>query len=261
MSGAFAVAVEGATLAGETRGDRPALALLHGMGGERGDWDRLIAALPADLPLLRHDLRGFGQSAATDSAAFSHSDDLLAILDALGIDRIAVLGLSLGGGVALHFALDHPARVSRLILISPAMVGWEWSDEWKAQWRDVSRAAKAGDLALARRRWFDHPMFAAARETGAGAELWRAIQAFPGHQWVRDDQRPELPDLDRLPTLRPPTLLLTGERDVPDMRLIADMIAAAAPNVTRIDYRGAGHMLHLERTAEVARAVAQFIGD
>lgn len=259
-AGAFTVPVEGATLAGETRGEgTPPLVLLHGMAGSRHDWDRLLAALsahgPADFPALRYDLRGFGQSTADESREYSHADDLLALLDARGIARAPLLGLSMGGGVALNFALSHPERVSRLILISPALVGWEWSADWKALWRDVSSAARAGDMALARERWWQHPMFAAARESAAADELRQAIAAYPGRQWVRDPQRAELPDVDRLHTLAMPTLLLTGERDVPDMRLIADVIANAAPHVTRIDFKGAGHMLHLERPEEVAAAI------
>lgn len=258
-AGAFTVEVEGATLSGETSGETTPLVLLHGMAGERRDWNRLGAALPADLPLLRYDLRGFGASEAKPGLLYSHSDDLLALFDALDIERAPVLGLSMGGGVALNFALAHPERVSRLILISPAMVGWEWSDEWKGLWRAVSRAARAGDLATARELWWQHPMFAVIRENEAGAGLREAINAYHGRQWFADSQRDELPDIDRLHALAAPTLLLTGEHDVADIRLIADVIAAAAPDVTRVDYPGAGHMLHMERAAEVAGAIARFL--
>jgi len=256
---AFTVEVEGAIISGERRGDSAPLVLVHGMAGERRDWDRLIVELPADLPLLRYDLRGFGASDAESGFSYSHADDLLAIFAALGLDRAPVLGLSMGGGVALNFALSHPDRVSRLILVSPAMVGWEWSDEWKALWRGVAHAARDGDLALARERWWMHPMFAAIRETEAGADLRAAIDAYHGRQWFADSQRDELPDIDRLHRLAAPTLLLTGERDVPDIRLIADIIAAAAPEVTRIDHAGAGHMLHMERPHQVAAAVTDFL--
>ena len=260
--GAFTVAVEGALLSGERRGPESSapLVLVHGMAGQRHDWDRLIAALPAELPLIRYDLRGFGASEAQDGRTYSHADDLLALLDAQGIARAPLLGLSMGGGVALHFALDHPDRVSRLALISPALVGWEWSDAWKALWHGVLQPARDGDVALARERWWQHPMFALARQSEAATDLRAAIDAYHGRQWVRDSQRDELPDVDRLHALVPPTLLLTGAHDVADMRLIADVIEAAAPDVTRIDHPGAGHMLHLERPREVANAVARFLG-
>ncbi|MBV1688301.1 alpha/beta fold hydrolase [Novosphingobium sp. G106] len=254
MTGAFTVPVEGATLAGERSGKGLPLVLLHGMAGERQDWNRLLATLPADMTTLRYDLRGFGQS-PSDDREYSHTDDLLALFDAQAIERAPLLGLSMGGGVALNFALSHPERVSRLVLISPAIVGWEWSDEWKALWRSVSRAARDGDMALARERWWQHPMFELARQSEAADELRHAIDAYHGRQWIRDPQRDELPDVDRLHTLAMPLLLLTGEHDVADIRLIADVIEAAAPDVRRIDYAGAGHMLHLERAAGVAAEI------
>lgn len=259
--GAFTVTVEGATLSGEVSGEGTPLVLIHGMAGDHNEWDRLLTALPSGRATLRYDLRGFGQSETQEGTAFSHADDLLALLDTQGIARAPLLGLSMGGGVALNFALDHPERVSRLILVSPAMVGWEWSDEWKALWRAVAAPARDGNLALARDRWFAHPMFAALRRDPAAAEdLHRGIEAYHGRQWIRDWQRDELPDVDRLHTLAMPCLLLTGTLDVPDMRLIADVIEGAAPDARRIDFADAGHMLHLERTDEVARAVEAFLG-
>jgi pimeloyl-ACP methyl ester carboxylesterase len=256
----FSVAVAGARLAGEQRGDGPPLVFVHGMAGTRHEWDRLIAALPVGLAALTYDLRGFGQSAAEDSVPFSHADDLLALFEARGIEQAALVGLSMGGAIALNFALSHPERVERLVLISPHMTGWEASDDWKALWRGVAQAARAGDMAGARDLWFGHPMFAALREhPDLAAELRRSLADYPGAQWVRDWQRAELPDVDRLHTLAVPTLLLTGTRDHQDLRLIADVIEAAAPQVRRIDYADTGHMVHMERTGEVARAIGQFI--
>ncbi|MGE3692778.1 MAG: alpha/beta fold hydrolase [Novosphingobium sp.] len=257
MTQAFAVPVEGGILQGEARGESPALCFIHGMAGDRHDWQSLIAQLPPGLPLLTYDLRGFGDSTATEGVAFSHAADLLTLLDARGIERASLVGLSMGGGVALNFALSHPDRVERLVLISPAMVGWEWSDEWKAIWRGVAQAARAGDLPLARELWLAHPMFAAVLETPAGDELRRSVANYHGRQWIKDDQRPEVPDIERLHLLRVPTLLLAGQRDAADMRLIADVLASAAPDVKRVDFP-AGHMLHLECPAEVARAIGQF---
>ena len=260
MGGAFTVEVEGAVISGERSGDAPPLVLVHGMAGDRHEWDRLIPTLPADLAILRYDLRGFGASAAREGLLYSHTDDLLAMLDALEIDRAPLLGLSMGGGVALNFALSHPQRVSRLILISPAMVGWEWSDEWRALWRGVADAARSGDLPLARQRWLDHPMFAALRrDPAAETELRAALERYHGRQWIADSQRDELPDIDRLHALAMPTLLLTGELDFPDLRLIADVLEAIAPDLRRIDYADAGHMLHVERAMEVTDAVTAFL--
>ena len=68
-----------------------------------------------------------------------------------------------------------------------------------------------------------------------------------------------MPDLDRLPALAVPALLLTGARDVADFRLIADLIEGSAPGVQRIDIGGAGHLLHLERPVAVVEHIRRFL--
>lgn len=256
MAGAFSLTGEGATICGETRGDNPVLVLLHGLGGSRATWDRVVAALPADLPLLRYDLRGFGASTMDEAVEFSHADDLLAVLNAHGIATATLVGLSLGGAVAANFAIDHPERVGRLVLVSPALVGWEWSGEWRDRWRAIARAAREGDMTAARSLWWEHPLFDTTRASDAADELRRSVEAFSGRVWVKDPQRRALPDVERVHMIKAPTLLLTGALDLPDFHLIADLLAASVPDIRHIEYAGAGHMLPLERAADIAAAIA-----
>lgn len=242
------------------RGDDPRLLFLHGFGGDLQTWDRLWAALPDSLSALRYDLRGFGRSKQGDEQPFSHADDLGALLDTLQLAQVDLVGVSMGGSIALDFALDHPQRVRRLVLISPGLVAWEWSPAWRALWRPIIAAARAGDMAGARRLWWHHPLFETTRNSDAGDELFAAIQRFPGAQWLRDNERPHLPDVERLHLLRVPTLLLTGDRDFEDFRVIAELLTTN-DCVTRIDYAGFGHLLQLEHAAECARQIGRFLSD
>lgn len=259
MPGTFTLACEGATICGEARGENPALVLLHGLGGSRATWDRVVHALPVTLPLLRYDLRGFGASAMDEAVEFSHADDLLAVLDAKEISKATVVGLSLGGAVATHFAIQHPDRVKQLVLVSPAMVGWEWSDEWRDRWRAIAHAARDGDMTEARRIWWQHPLFETTRASDAADELRHSIDAYSGRVWVKDPQRRVLPDVESLHRITAPTLLLTGERDLPDFRLISDLLEASVPDIRRVDYPAAGHMLPLERPFDLARELAALL--
>ncbi|PNU06549.1 alpha/beta fold hydrolase [Novosphingobium guangzhouense] len=254
-------ASNGAMLAAERREGRGTpLVLAHGFGGSRRDWDALVAALPDTArPLVTYDLRGFGGSVG-DGQPYSHADDLLALLDALEIAQADLCGMSLGGATALSFALDHPERVRRLVLVSPLMVGWSWTAEWVDRWKAIGRAARGGDMAQARELWWHHPLFDALRERPAAPAMRAAIDAYHGDQWVQDTQRPALPDSERLGDLSMPTLLLTGERDTPDFRMIAQAIAAMGQNVTRIDHPHAGHMLNLEIPEVIAPEIARFLG-
>ncbi len=254
----FAVPVKGGVLRGERRGDSPMLIFAHGFAGTKAGWDRVWTALPPHRALLRYDLRGFGASSAQQGVAFSHGDDLLALLDAQNIDQADLVGLSMGGATVLHLALDHPDRVRRLVLISPALQGWEWSEEWRVQWRACCKAARSGDMAQARQLWFDHPLHAATRASPAADELRAGIAAFAGRQWLGSDEQPSLPDVDRLHQLAVPVLLLTGALDFADFRLIGDLLEASVPDLQRVDFATAGHMLDLERAADVAQQIAAF---
>lgn len=259
MSQDFAVGLGDGTIVGDRRGNGEVpLVLIHGFGGSRHDWDPVCAGLPPEQPILRYDQRGFGDSSLA-LAPYSHADDLAALLDALGIARIDLCGMSLGGGTALSFALDHPRRVRRLVLVSPLIAGWGWSEEWIGLWKAIGRAARGSDMEMARGLWLDHPLFAQVRGTPQEEMLRQSVSRFHGRQWIEDRAKPVLPDVERLHELSTPTLLLTGEEDMADFRLIAELIAAAAPQVERIDFTGAGHMLPLERPGPLARAISKFL--
>ncbi len=259
MEEEFRIRIQGADLRVRRRGKFPRTVFLHGFGADLQGWDRVLAALGEDFPTLRYDLRGFGESRADSDTPFSHADDLAALLDALDIASCDLIGESMGGAVAVKFALNYPERVDHLILLSPALVAWEWSARWRELWRPIVERARAGDRDGARALWWRHPLFDPVRETPAGRLVYESIQRYAGEQWIQDNQRPELPDVERLHALEPPTLLLTGERDMEDFRIIADLIQAAVPRVSRVDLPGVGHVLQLEAPSACARWIRAFV--
>ena len=147
---------DGVDIHARQRGAHPGAVFLHGFSGNLHIWDPLWEILDDDVGALRYDLRDFGDSRAQDEREFSHSDDLLAVLDSCAPEPVDLVGVSMGGAVALNFALDHPQRVRRLVLISPAITGWEWSEDWRALWRpdpcDPSAAPRNAGLRAPRCR-------------------------------------------------------------------------------------------------------------
>ncbi len=240
------VDIPGARLHVDIRGDRPRAVFVHGLAGDLHTWDPVWGELGPSLAALRYDLRDHGASISR-SRPFNHATDLLNLLDAVGIDRCDLTGVSMGGGIALNFALEHPDRVARLILISPAIVGWEWSESWRALWRPIAAQARAGALDEARQSWWQHPLFDTTRVGPAADALRDSIMRFSCAPWIRDDHEPLLPDIERVHTLRMPTVLMSAGRDLDDFRLIADLIAASAGEVVqRVDFPECGHLIHLE---------------
>jgi pimeloyl-ACP methyl ester carboxylesterase len=260
MGARCTIAVAGAELIAETEGEGDPLVFLHGFGGDRHTWDEVASVIRKERRIVRYDLRGYGESAELANASFRHSNDLLEVMNALELHQCDLVGLSMGGAIAVNFAIDRPERVRRLVLVSPGLVGWEWSAEWRRLWTGIRDAARSGDISRARELWWNHPLFSTARaHPAAAAHLRASISQYSGKQWIRDNEAPALPDLDRLPALAVPTLLLGGTEDMPDFRAIADFIAAAVPGVSRVDMIGAGHMLHLERPVEVTNQIKKFL--
>jgi pimeloyl-ACP methyl ester carboxylesterase len=257
------IQIPGANLHVDIQGVHPTNVFVHGLGDDLSTWDTLWSELnqhqPTRRSLLRYDLRGFGQSVAFDDSPYNHADDLLALLDAAGIEQCDLIGVSMGGSIALNFTLDHPERVNNLILISPNLVGWEWSDEWRNLWEPIVTHARNGQLNEARRLWWEHPLFETTRHSPAGPALLESIMRFPGRQWINDSHRLMLPDVERLYLLETRTLLLTGGRDHPDLRLIADLIEASACNLQRCDCPELGHLLHLEDPEACSRKILEFL--
>lgn len=250
---------DGVDIHARQRGAHPGAVFLHGFSGNLHIWDPLWEILDDDVGALRYDLRDFGDSRAQDEREFSHSDDLLAVLDSCAPEPVDLVGVSMGGAVALNFALDHPQRVRRLVLISPAITGWEWSEDWRALWRPIIEQARAGNMDEARELWWQHPLFDTTRNSAAGPALRASIDRFAGRQWLADHQRPELPDLDRAHSLSVPTLLLTGERDFSDFLLIADLLTGAVPQMRHVAFPAAGHLLQMEQPRAVARELKAFL--
>lgn len=134
------------------RDDAPALVLLNSIGTDMDLWDGVLPFLREDFALLRMDTRGQGASLADagDYSLAMLADDVLAVVDAAGLGRFALAGVSLGGMTAMELALRAPERVSQLALIctSATMDAPSWNDRI-AKVRAEGMAAIA-DLAMGR---------------------------------------------------------------------------------------------------------------
>lgn len=115
------VAVDGGTLFYEVRGQGPPVILLHpGATFDHRMWEPQVEVLAGDHRVIRYDLRGFGRS-SRPTGPFSPVADLYRVLDTLGVERASLVGVGMGSGVALNFALQHPQQVERLVLAGMGM--------------------------------------------------------------------------------------------------------------------------------------------
>jgi pimeloyl-ACP methyl ester carboxylesterase len=216
-------------------------------------WDPQWRVLQREFRAIRYDLRGFGGS-SLPNGAYSHSADLLDLLEYLDARPAHVIGLSMGGRMALRFALDHPEAVKSLTLIDSALEGHSWSGAWNQKMNAIEAAAKSGDLEAAKQLWLTHELFAPARrDPQLAAALAAMVHDYSAwHWWNRDPvRRSASPAIKGLATLRCPTLVLLGELDLPDFKDIAQRLAAEVPGATLHTIAGAGHMANMEAAAAV----------
>ncbi len=247
------------------RGSRPPVVLVHGFGLDMRMWtaqlDHLVAAV---LQVVRYDCRGFGASGPLDSAVpYTHSSDLIALLDHLAIDDAVLVGLSFGGQVVLRTALLAPSRVRALGLLDSVLDGVRWDPASKAALDELAQEVRNGGVPAGRRAWLNHPLFAAARErVDLTSQLTTMVDDYPGQHWLGlDPHHPEPPIIDRLRTITAPTLLVAGDLDVPCFLEMADILAARIPGAEHYRIPGSGHMVNMEQPATVNRLIAGFVHD
>ena len=191
----------------------PPLVLLNSIGTDMGLWDACLPHLLPAFRVLRIDTRGHGASDAStgDYSLFMLADDVVAAMDASGVDTAAIAGVSLGGMIAMQMALDHRSKVSALGLIctSAAMDRAAWDARIHAVRTDGTAAI--ADLAMER---FLSPGFARAHRV-ISEGLRRGLidmddAGYAGCGAAIRDMNP----IDRLPTLDLPTLVVAGNRDI-----------------------------------------------
>ncbi len=218
-------------------GTGPAVLLLHGVGGDRGNWAPIAERLRARFDVIAMDLRGHGTSDLVDGPidAYDLARDAAEVLDACGVTRSRIVGFSLGGAVALAFALAHPDRVVKLAVIGT--VCGRTPDE-QARARDRIQFLKQhGNAALAeanRERWFTDEFRNACPEIVERRVA--QVKACDARSYLHGFTVFATSDFaDRLREIRVPTLVVTGEHDV-----------AATPRMAKLMGEGiAGAEVHI----------------
>jgi pimeloyl-ACP methyl ester carboxylesterase len=118
--------VNGTRLYFEVAGSGHPMILIHGFTLDNRMWDDQFDTFALHYQVIRFDVRGFGKSALPTCESYSYAADLKALIDHLGISHAYVLGLSLGGMIAIDFALEHPEATDALILADTALGGFQW---------------------------------------------------------------------------------------------------------------------------------------
>ena len=251
--------VNGVRLHYDIAGNGPAVLLLHPVGLDLTWWEAQVEALRPEFQVVRMDFRGHGKSDIAPPpytlANFAH--DAHALLDSLRIGPAHVIGLSLGGMVAQHLALEHPQDVRSVVLSNTlCTLPPEARQAMRARGEAAEQSGMAAVVQPTIERWFtrgflDSALVARCRQhllahhVGAWASTWRAIG--------------ELDTLPRLGEIHVPTLVTTGDADVSTPVASAQVIASAIPGAVLKVMAGAPHMAPYEKPEVFNPLVVDFL--
>lgn len=240
----FLTLKDGDRLYYEVHGSGPPLALVSGLGGTLSFWQPNVAALAQRFRVILHDHRGTGQSGRR-LIAFSvaqMADDLLQLLDHLGLERVDLVGHSTGGAIGQTIAIDHPRRLGRLVLSAT----WTAADAYFRRLFDLraDTLRLQGALAYARGTSLfglpaaflrDHAALLAEEEHAAAAAMAPEIVLARIAAILRFDRRAELG------RIAAPTLVFAARDDLITPAYFSEALAAAIPGATLVMLEQGGH--------------------
>jgi pimeloyl-ACP methyl ester carboxylesterase len=246
--------LNGARLWYDETGDGPAVLLLHGGLGDSGLWEPVVPFLAERFRTIRTDLRFFGRSVGP-AGPWSWHDDVIGVLDELGIERAALVGLSLGGKLALDIALAHPERLWAVVGVAPGLGGHDgdaYTEEHEARFNAAENKVEAM-LEIDLEVWA--PLGADERIR----ELWHATpDANPLPDGVEPLDPQGAPAKDRLGELAVPTLVVTAAHDPAGFREIGPLVAGAAPDARHVEL-DSDHYLTLREPELLAGVLLEFL--
>jgi pimeloyl-ACP methyl ester carboxylesterase len=251
----------------ETAGQGVPFVMVHAGVADSRQWNNEFTHFAQSYKAIRYDQRGYGKSEPAEGE-FSHMGDLDALLDHLEIrEALILMGCSMGGGLAMDFALANQPRVKALVMVGSGPSGLELDVPTPAKFADVEKAFEAGDYDLVAELetqiWFD----------GAGrspdqvdptmrkllCDMDRLVLTHELKQLGKRLPNTESPAFDQLQDLKVPVLVVVGEHDTPYIRAAADYMAEKIPHVQKVAMLDAAHLPNMEHPHQFQTIVEDFL--
>jgi len=259
-------ALNGARIFYEEIGSGPALVFVHAGIADSRMWDTQIDAFADRYHIIRYDQRGFGKTLPV-AGEYSFREDLAALLDYLKVERAVLVGCSMGGGTCMDYTLEHPDRVTALVMVasSPAGLDVDWVESPLEKPIAAAYDAKDWDRAaeLETQLWFDGEGRTPAQvDAAARASIYEmnrnAIQLQAAELGTRKPPR-EPAAATQLDQLTLPILVIYGDRDEVYIRNAADYMEQHIAGARKRLMANTAHLPNMERPAEFNQLLSDFL--
>jgi 3-oxoadipate enol-lactonase len=238
----------------EDRGSGSAAVLLHNGIMDARQWDAQMSSFERSRRVVRYDCPGFGRSDAR-TEEYRETDVLRELLDERRLDRVALVGNSRGGRIAVDFALAHPERVSALVLVCAVVSGHRLNASTPTQ--------NAREEAALRRR-------DASTITDVMLEVWGALGTTPrirelmitnalADLTTEHEQGPARRAIEHLEEIEAPTLVITGDYDAPPMAALGELLAERISGAARVRFARSDHFPNLREPERFEQVVLDFL--
>jgi pimeloyl-ACP methyl ester carboxylesterase len=254
------VPVTGGRLWFEEAGRGPAVVLSHSGLLDGRQWDRQMESVAERYRVVRYDVRGFGRS-DRPTAAYNLAEDLVSMLDALEVERAALVGNSMGGSLSIDTAVAFPERVWALVPVASGLSGFDdWGDDMDTFDAGVAAAVATGDVDRAIDLYLEG--YGRAGGDPDGDRRIRQLMVDNADALTRDRNlewplRPAA--AERLEAVAVPTLAVLGERDFEAMERVADLLVAKVHGARKVVIPGTDHFVNLRDPAAFDREVLRFL--
>jgi 3-oxoadipate enol-lactonase len=253
--------VNGTRLYYETAGKGQPVVLIHGFSLDTRMWDAQFEELSQTHQVIRYDLRGFGKSTLpVEGELYAHEEDLGALLAHLRIENPIVVGLSLGGRIAINYAIQSQ-NVKALVLADAVLDGYKWQDYSMTA---VYEAAKTEGVQAGIQQWLAHATFAQTQKnTAAFRRVTEIVSGYSGWHFLHKNPLKPIQSsaIEHLSEIKVPTLVIVGEKEIADFLSISEILGQRIPNANKEVIKGVGHMSNMEDAATFNRRLQSFLHD
>jgi 3-oxoadipate enol-lactonase len=258
--------INGARIHYERSGEGIPVIFLHAGVADHRMWEPQVSDFAKRFDVIRPDMRGFGQSELPPTR-WSPVADLLGLIDELHLKPAHIVGCSIGGGVAIDFAIEHGERISKLVLVGPGVGGTNFWSKYPDLGAEVDAAEKAGDMDAVNRAemrlWLDGPRRRPGYVRQPLRDLFLEMNGGNFDSDFKSAPRDEIdpPAAERLHEITAPALVVVGDQDVPPIFDSVELLMEKIPHARKAVIHDAAHLPNLEHPDEFNRLVLEFLDE